>query len=129
MPTAFPIAIISTAWDSDLRATAKRARAEGFSAIQLEARSPQLEIAALSASGRREVRQILSGLSLQIVGLRISLPGKGLGPRADIDAILAMLDPILESPAGLQSPLVCVDLGPLPEPIAKEKPVPTITPD
>lgn len=59
---------------------------------------------------------------MQLVALRLDLGSKGFGPGADVDLELARLDEAMETAKGLQSPLVCVDLGPLPEPAREEKP-------
>ena len=49
-----------------------------------------------------------------MVGLRLDLGAKGLGPGADIDAALDGIEKVLVAAVGLQCPLVCLDLGAVP---------------
>jgi sugar phosphate isomerase/epimerase len=72
---------------------------------------------------------MLSSQQVELVGLRADLGAKGLAPGADVERILDQLDRAMESAAGLQAPMMCVDLGPLAEPAAAEKPRPAITPE
>ncbi|HEY1922678.1 MAG TPA: TIM barrel protein [Tepidisphaeraceae bacterium] len=144
------LAVVAAAMADDLRAAALTARALGFAALQLDVRLGNLDITQLSQSGRREVRSILRSRDLDLSGLRFdlgskaaqSLPsyplspvrrgegqGEGLGPRADIDASLDRVESVLEAAAGLQCPLVCIDLGPLPAPLPSEKTPSTISPE
>lgn len=46
-----------------------------------------------------------------------------------MDQVLARLDAVMEAAAGMLSPLVCVDLGMLPEPPPTVKPKPKVTPE
>ena len=107
-------AVVAAALSEDFRAAAKLAREAGFAAIQLGQRLGGLDLLSLSQSGRRELRSILRAEALELVGLRLDLGGKGLGPGADIDAALDGIEKLLAAAVGLQSPLVCVDLGAVP---------------
>jgi sugar phosphate isomerase/epimerase len=94
-----------------------------------DAFSSELNVADLSATGRREFRHVLSSQDRELVGFRVDLGAKGFGPGGDVDHLLWQLQKILESAAGLTAPLLCIELGPLPEPAKENKPKAKITPD
>jgi hypothetical protein len=121
------IAVVAAALSQDPRSAPQRARAAGFAGLQFDAYGSGLSIPDLSASGRREFLRLLSAQDQQLVGLRFDAGPEGLRPGADVDQVLARLERVLESAAGLAAPLVCVDLGPLPEPPAEAKPKPKVT--
>jgi len=122
------IGCVAVALDRDIRAAAKLARSAGFGGVQFDPMLGTTDLLTLSDSGRREILSILRGSDLQLIGLRTDVGGKGFRPGADIDAVLDRLKKILESATKFQSPLVCVDLGPLPEPADESKPKPAIDP-
>jgi sugar phosphate isomerase/epimerase len=126
---ARPLAIVAAAIGDDLRAAAGSARSLGFSALQLDIRLGELDLTRLSQSGRREVLAILRSRDLELAGLRFDLGAKGLAVGADIDAALDRFEKVLETAAGLECSLVCVDLGPLPAPPPVEKPQSPIPPE
>ena len=107
-------AVVAAVLSEDFRAAAKLARQAGFAAIQMGPRLGGLDLLSLSQSGKRELRSILRAEALELVGLRLDLGGKGLGPGADVDAALDGIEKLLATAAGLQCPLVCVDLGAVP---------------
>jgi sugar phosphate isomerase/epimerase len=107
-------AVVAAALSEDFRAAVKLARAAGFAAVQMGPRLGGLDLLTLSQSDKRELRAILRVEALEMVGLRLDLGGKGLGPGADIDAALDGIEKVLVAAAGLQCPLVCVDLGAVP---------------
>jgi len=119
--------IVSTTLTTDPREAPQLSRETGFSGMQFDAYSPSLRIPDLSGTGRREFRQLLSAQNQQLIGLRVDLGSKGFGPGADVDRLLNGLDRALEAAVGLLSPLVCIDLGPLPEPERTAAPPPKIT--
>src|SRR5687767_7005380 len=108
--------VVPGTFGSDPRESAVRSRAAGFAGLQFDSRTSNLDLTDLSTSGRREFRRLLSSQDQQLIGLRSDLGPKGLGPGADVDRALARLDAVMEAAAGLLAPLVCVELGPLPEP-------------
>lgn len=108
------LAVVAAALSEDFRAAVKLAHAAGFGGIQIGPRLGSLDLLTLSQSGKRELRSILRGDAQELVGLRLDLGGKGLGPGADVDAAIDRIEKMLVAAAGLQSPLVCVDLGPIP---------------
>jgi sugar phosphate isomerase/epimerase len=123
------IAVVLAAYSPDPRQAVPRARVAGFRGVQVEARSMALDLTTLSQSGRREFRTLLATHEQQLAGLRADAGAKGFGPSADIDRALAGLDKVLEAAAELQAGLVCLDLGPMPEPaVAAAKPKPKIEP-
>jgi sugar phosphate isomerase/epimerase len=107
-------AVVAAALSEDFRTAVKLARTAGFAAIQMGPRLGGLDLLTLSQSGKRELRSILRADALEMVGLRLDLGGKGLGPGADVDAALDGIEGVLVAAAGLQCPLVCVDLGAVP---------------
>ena len=116
------LAVVAASLSQDPRSAPQRARVAGFAGLQFDAYSSSLNIPDLSASGRREFARLLSTQDQQLVGLRWDAGPRGLGLGADVDQALARLERVMESAAGLHAPLVCVDLGPLPEPPADVKP-------
>jgi sugar phosphate isomerase/epimerase len=126
---AAQIAVVAAAFSFDARQAAAAARQAGFSGLQFDAFSTALNIPDLSATGRREFLHVLSGQNLQLSSLRVDLGIKGFAPGADVDRMLAQLQRVMESAAGLAAPLVCCDLGPLPEPPAEQNLKPRITPE
>jgi sugar phosphate isomerase/epimerase len=122
MRTNLRIGIVSAAMSLDAREAATRSRQAGFAGLLFDAYTPQLSLPELSQSGRREFRGVMSGQDQQLVGLGADAEGKGFSPSTDIDRLLSRVDRAMEAAAGLGSPLVCVDLGPLPEP-ARAAPV------
>lgn len=128
-PDPLKLGITASALGDDLRAIPKAARTLGFAGIQYDAYSNLLDITQLSASGRREFLSLLSAQDRQLIGLRFDAGAKGFGPGADIDRILDRLDKVLQSAAESGSPLVCLDVGPLPSPPRTTKPKPVITQD
>lgn len=122
-------AIVAAALADHPRKVPQLARAAGFIGILLDAFWSHFDVTALSQTGRRELRHLITSQNQQLVGICTDLGGKGLGPSADADRLLWQLDQIMESAAGLQSPLVCLDLGPLPAPPRQAAPKPQITPE
>jgi sugar phosphate isomerase/epimerase len=116
MRTQLKIGIVSAALSGDAREATLRSRQLGFAGLLFDAYSPQLVLPELSGSGRREFLHVLSEQNQQLAGLRADLEGKGLSPSTDIDRMIARVDRAMEAAAGMGAPVVCVDLGPLPEP-------------
>ena len=124
----FPLAVVATAVSQDPRLAPVRSRDAGFAGLLFDAYSPALNVPDLSDSGRREFRHLLSAQDQRLVGLRWDAGPKGIGPGADVDQVIERLDRVMEAAAGLTTPLVCADLGPLPEPPPDVKPKPKVTP-
>lgn len=97
--------------------------------MQFDAYSPALRIPDLSDTGRREFARLLRSQDQRLVGLRADLGPRGFGPGADVDRLLDHLERAMEAAVGLEAPLLCLDVGPLPAPPAEVKPKPVITPD
>ncbi len=109
-------AVNASALSTDPREAVTRGRELGFEGLLFDAFSTGLNITELSVTGRRDFRHLLSAQDRKLVGLRVDLGPKGFGPGADIDRLLWQLDKVLEAAAALTAPLVCVEIGPLPEP-------------
>ena len=122
-------AVVAAALTTDPREAPTIARTLGFDGLLFDAFSADLDIPSLSATGLREFRHVLSAQDRQLVGLRVDLGAKGFGPGADVDRLLSQFDRVLQSAAGLGSPLVCVEAGPLPDPPPESKPKPKVTPE
>lgn len=128
MPSRPRIAITAAALSPDPREAAPRARQLGVAGIEFDAFTPAVALPDLTQSGRREFRHVLSGQNLELIGLRADLGNKGFGPGADVDRALARIERAMDAAAGLAAPLVCVDLGPLPEPARAATPKPKVDP-
>ena len=120
-------AVVAPALSPDPHVVPELSRRAGFAGLQFDAYATDLALPDLSATGRREFRHLLSGQDQRLVGLRFDLGPKGLGPGADVDRALDRLGRVMEAAAGLMAPLVCVEVGPLPEPVVEEKAKPKIT--
>jgi sugar phosphate isomerase/epimerase len=128
LPETVKLGVVASAFSPDPRVAPGLARSAGFQGLQFDARSNAVDIAELSGTGRREFRQVLGSRNQELVGLRHDLGSKGLGPAADVDRELERLARVMDAATGLGAPLVCVDLGPLPEPqAAPEPPKPKVT--
>lgn len=126
---AIRLGVAASALTDDPRQASGLAHDLGFQGLQFDAYSASFNIPDLAGSGRREFGHLLSSQNQQLIGLRGELGPRGLGPGADVDRILSKLDKLLEAAAGLNAPLACVDLGPLPAPPAQVRPRPKISPD
>ena len=111
----------------DPRNSARLSRELGFAGLQFETRSGTLDLIELSASGRRELLRTFSQQEQQLVGLRGDLGPAGFGLGADVDRVLARLDQVMETAAGLGTNLVCIDAGPLPTAPVAATPKPAVT--
>jgi sugar phosphate isomerase/epimerase len=121
-------AVTASTFSTDAREAVLRCRQAGFAGLLFDAYSPSLNITELSVTGRREFRHILFAQDRQLVGLRVDLGSKGFGPGADVDRLLSQLDNVMEAAAGLTAPLLCVEIGRLPEPPKAVAPPSRITP-
>jgi sugar phosphate isomerase/epimerase len=126
---ALTLSVIASALSPDPRVAPRMARSLGFGGVQFDAFSSSFDVTELSQTGRREFLHVLSGDNQRLVGLRVDLGLKGFGPEADVDRLLSRLGKVMDAAVGLQSRLICVELGPLPEPRSVEKPRPKINPD
>lgn len=124
--TGLNIGVVAGALTADPRKVARIARLMGFTGLQLDAVWSTLDVTSLAASGLRELRHLFASESQHLIGLRVELGAKGLTPGADIDRILSRLETIMEAAAGLAAPLLCLDLGLLPEPVRVLAPKPVI---
>jgi len=109
---------VAAALSEDARAAARAARELGFDGLQFDAITSALDLTALSGSGRREFRQMLTQQDQAIIALRTDGGVKGMSAGADVEALLWSWDRVLETAAGLEARLVCLELGPLPAPQA-----------
>jgi sugar phosphate isomerase/epimerase len=128
-PQDLRIGVVAAALSTDARQAPRLARQLGIDGLLFDAYAPALSLPELSQTGRREFRQVLASESRQLVGLRADVGPKGLAPGVDVDRILSLLTKAMEAAAGLQAPLLCTDLGPLPTPPAEPKPVKKVTQD
>lgn len=123
------LGVLAAALSNDARAAARSAREANFAGVLFDAISPSLDLTELSTTGRREFRSAIASQDVQLIGLRADAGPKGFGSGADVDRILSRLDRIFEAAAGLQSPLVCLDAGPLPAPAVQARPKPRVKPE
>lgn len=115
------IGVVAEALSGDPRDAVRHARVAGIDGLLFAARSGAVDLTTLSASGQREFRQALSSQQRAIVGLRYEPGAKGFSPGADVDRELHRLARTLEAARGLQAPLVCIDVGPLPRAEVEQK--------
>ena len=123
------LGVVAAALSTDARQVPRLARQLGFDGLLFDAYSSALSLPDLSQSGRREFRHLVAAEGRRFVGLRADLGAKGLTPGVDVDRVLSLLTKAMEAAAGLQAPLLCTDLGPLPTPPAEPKPVKRATPE
>ena len=110
------LAVTALALSDDVRQTPRMARSMGFAGLQFDAFGRGFDIPGLSLSGRRDFRKMLSAQDQQLAGLRMDGGPKGLSIGADVDQLLSRVDKAMEAAAGLGSPLLCLEIGLLPEP-------------
>lgn len=126
-PPSRNLGVVAASLSDDPRRAATAARQLGFAGIQFDVNSGPLDVTALSASGRKDFRKMIANHGLDLTGLRCELGTKSLTPFADLDRVLSRMEKVLDAASGLQSPLLCVDLGVLPG-VVDDKPVtPKIT--
>lgn len=121
------LGIAAAALGDDPRAVPRLARTGGFDGLLYDACSTTLDLTTLSATGRREFARLLSSQDRQLVGLRADLGRNGVGVGADVDRAIARIDRAMQAAKGLGSPLVCVDLGPLPQPATPARSAPKVS--
>ena len=121
------LGIIASALGGDPRRATRESREAGFAGLLFEAASAAIDLTALTGSGRKEVRNVLSSQDQQLIGLRADIGPAGFGPGSDIDRAISGLDEVMETAAELGAPLVCVDLGPLPPAAVIEREKPAVT--
>lgn len=120
--------VMMSAIGGEPRRVARESREAGFQGVLFETSSGPIDLIALSGSGRREFRNVLTSQEQQIIGLGADLGPAGFGPAADIDRAIEQLDKAMETVAGLTSHLVCVDIGPLPSAPSTQHERPAVTP-
>jgi sugar phosphate isomerase/epimerase len=118
------VGVVASALSPDAREAARLARGSRFAGLQFDAISPALDVTTLSQTGRREFLHVLRSSDQQLLGLRLDASRIGL---ADVDRLLDRATKVMEAAKGLAAPLVCVELGALPEPARQTKPGPRVT--
>lgn len=126
-PSGIRLAVAASTLSGDLRQSAKAARALGFAGVALES-AGAIDLTALSGSGRREVRHLLSSHEQALVALRIDLGASGL-LAGDVDRQISRLARTMEAAKGLGCTLICAEAGPLPSGATPTKIKPKITPE
>jgi sugar phosphate isomerase/epimerase len=111
-----PLGVAAGALSEEPRAAAAESHDGGFSGMQFDAVSGGFDLTALSGTGRREFLQMLQRQNQQLISLRADAGTNGLSAGADVDRLLWRWDKIIETAAGLQTPLLCLELGTLAEP-------------
>jgi hypothetical protein len=120
------LTLLASALSNDPRQAARTSRLAGFKGLLFDVFSPNLNLVDLSVTGRREFQHLLAADAQHLVGLQMDIGDKGFSPGSDVDKQIARLDRAMESAASLQAPMLCVDLGPLPQPMAALTPKPSI---
>lgn len=123
------LAVTASSLSNNVREVPPLARQMGVEGLLFDAYGPELSFPELSNTGRREFAYLVRSNDRQIVGLRVDLGTEGLSPKADVDQQLSRIERAMDAARGLQSPLVCVELGPLPNPPPSAAPKPKVTQD
>jgi sugar phosphate isomerase/epimerase len=121
------IAVPTQVLDEDVRAAAVRARQLGVEGLEVPAYTGRIRLPDLSATGRREFRHVLAGQKQELAAVHVDCGPRGLGPGADVDRVINGVDRAMEVARGLGAGLVTVEVGPLPEPVRKERSKPKVT--
>jgi sugar phosphate isomerase/epimerase len=121
------LGVVAAALSADVREAPRLARLAEFRGLLFDAWSSSLSIPDLSITGRREFRQLLSAQDQRLIGLQLALGPKGFALGADVDRQISRIDRAMESAAGLQSPLLCIDLSTLPRAKSPPRPKPAVT--
>jgi sugar phosphate isomerase/epimerase len=126
---SFQVGVVAAALSLDPREAPRLSRAAGFAGVQFDVAAGGIDLTDLSQTGRREFRHVLASADQQLAGIRVDVGPKGFGKGVDIDRLLARFQVVMEAARGLAAPLICVEVGPLPEPPPVSKPKPRITPE
>lgn len=110
------IGIVASALSDDPRIAARSARAMGFRGVELDVATRSIDLTSLSQTGNRELRHVLASSDQTLIALRADWGANGAGPQADIDRLLSSMQRAMEAAKSLGAPMLCVDVGPLPEP-------------
>lgn len=121
------LSIRAVSLGDDLRELAPVAQRLGYDGLQLDLQIGGLALTELSASGRREVRHLISSSNLELDSLRGALPPDLLMKAGQHDRVLWMLRRAIEATLGLSATVCCVDLGRLPG-VQQTAPTPTRVP-
>jgi sugar phosphate isomerase/epimerase len=119
--------VVASALGNDPRRIPVAARTLGFDGLQFDVFGAGLDLAEMSASGRREFLRILAGQDQQLLSLRAGIGTRGLGAGADIDRILSKARRALETSKALGCGVMCLDLGALPAAPRTAKPKAKVT--
>lgn len=122
------ISVVASALGNDPREVPRMARLLGIDGILLDEIQGGLDVAALTASGRRELRHLLAGQGRVLTGVQSALSPKGFMPGGDVDQELSRIGKLLEACAAMGGTVFCLDLGPLPPVPIETMPKPAITP-
>jgi sugar phosphate isomerase/epimerase len=121
------ISVVAPAVAADLRNAPLAARKLGFSGLQIPLNWAGTDLSKLSGTGLRDVARLLSAQDQQLVSISADLGTKGFSPGADVDRVLKELEGAMHAARSLAAGVVCIDLGPLPQPAMAEKPTPKVT--
>jgi sugar phosphate isomerase/epimerase len=121
------LGVVAEALADDLRQAPRLARLGGFAGVQFDVFASALHLPDLSATGRRDFVHSLTAQDQRLAGLRADTGAKGLSG-GDVDRVIARLDTAMELAAGLGPRLLCVEIGPLPEPPSQPRPKSSLPP-
>ncbi len=120
------VSVRAAALGDDLRILAPLAQRWQFNGLQLDLKLGDLDVTELSASGQREVKNIVARYELELASLRVALPHDGLG-QGDAGQVLWFVERAMKAAAGVGATMVCLDLGRLPRVGPGSKPT-SVTP-
>jgi|GEM_PF-924180 len=127
MPTTLQLGVLASTLSPDIAESARLAREAGFSGLLFDAVSTGLDFTELSVTGRRDFRRVIGQQGQQIIGLSVSAGTDGMSRKADVDRVLNRLEQIFAAAVGIQSMLVCLELGPVPVAAEEVRVLPRVT--
>ena len=108
------LSIRAVSLGDDLRQIAPLAQSIGYHGLQLDMAIGQLALSELSASGAREVRNIISSSNLELDSLFAGIPADMLISANQHDRVLWMFKKVLQTATALSAGICCLDLGRIP---------------
>src|SRR5258705_9688785 len=109
MPSHSLFSVVASSIASDLRSAPRSARQLGFAGLEVPLVWGSTDLTDLSATGQRDVTQVLATQEQQLVAISCDLGTKGFGPGADVDLLLARLDKAMNAARGLQAGVITID--------------------
>lgn len=124
----FVVSVALAAFGPDPRAGVRRARAAGAQGVLIPARGA-VDVTTQSTTGLAELRRVVTGSGMALVGLQHDLPREGLSVGKNVDRSIDELGQVFAAAAEMGRAMVCVDVGALPTCAAPPVAKPVVTPE